>query len=65
MRTHKGQLLWMRTLETAEELRLALQPRIGSGVRVKYNREWLIERNDYLTIEQARRKLLPQPEVAA
>ena len=60
VRTLKEQLLWLRTFETAEELRLALQE-----FKDRYNREWLIARNGYLTPEQARRSLLPRPEAAA
>ena len=60
VRTLKEQLLWLRTFETTEELRLALQE-----FKDRYNREWLIARNGYLTPEQARRSLMPRPEVAA
>lgn len=59
VRTLKEQLLWLRMFETAEGL-LALQE-----FKNRYNREWLIARNGYLTPNQARRSLLPRPEVAA
>lgn len=60
VRTLKEQLLWLRTFETVEELRLALQE-----FKQRYNTLWLIGRNGYLTPEQARLSLLPRPEVAA
>jgi transposase InsO family protein len=56
----KEQLLWIRTFETVENLRIALQE-----FRNKYNREWLISRNGYLTPEQARLKLSLRPVAAA
>jgi len=60
VRTLKEQLLWIRTFETVEALRVALQE-----FKTKYNREWLIARNGYLTPEQARLKLTVRPEAAA
>jgi transposase InsO family protein len=60
VRTLKEQLLWIRTFETVEELRTALQE-----FKNRYNREWLIARNGYLTPEQARMKLTVQPVAAA
>ena len=53
VRTLKEQLLWVRTFETVEELRLALQE-----CKQRYNTLWLIGRNGYLS-------LLTRPEVAA
>lgn len=60
VRTLKEQLLWIRTFETVEDLRIALQE-----FKNKYNREWLIARNGYLTPEQARLKLSLRPVEAA
>ena len=60
MRTLKEQLLWLKTFETTEELRLALQE-----FKDRYNREWLIARNGYLTPEQVRARLLPAQGEAA
>lgn len=60
IRTLKEQLLWVRTFETVEELRLALL-----AFKERYNREWLIERHRYATPEQARRQLLACPVEAA
>lgn len=60
MRTLKEQLLWVSTFETVEDLRTALQE-----FKTKYNREWLIARNGYLTPEQARLKLSLRPVAAA
>lgn len=42
IRTLKEQLLWIRTFDTVEELRLALL-----DFRDRYNREWIIERHGY------------------
>lgn len=42
IRTLKEQLLWIRSFDTVEELRLALL-----DFRDRYNREWLIERHGY------------------
>lgn len=60
IRTLKEQLLWVRTFETVEELRLALLE-----FKERYNREWLVERHHYSTPQQARQRLLPCPVVAA
>jgi len=60
IRTLKEQLLWVRTFETVEELRLALLE-----FKERYNREWLIERHRYATPQQARQRLLACPVVAA
>ena len=60
MRTLKEQLLWVSTFETIESVRVALQ-----DFKTRYNREWLIARNGYLTPEQARFKLSMRPVAAA
>jgi transposase InsO family protein len=60
VRTLKEQLLWLRTFETAEELRLALQE-----FKERYNSKWLIGRNGYLTPQQARIRLLAEAGEAA
>lgn len=44
IRTLKEQLLWVRTFETVEELRLALL-----DFKDRYNREWLCERHRHQT----------------
>jgi transposase InsO family protein len=44
VRTLKEQLLWVRTFETVEELRLALL-----AFKEQYNREWLCERHGHQT----------------
>jgi transposase InsO family protein len=44
IRTLKEQLLWVRTFETVEELRLALLE-----FKDRYNREWLCERHGHQT----------------
>ena len=44
IRTLKEQLLWVRTFETVEELRLALLE-----FKARYNREWLCERHSHHT----------------
>jgi putative transposase len=44
IRTLKEQLLWVRTFETVEELRLALL-----DFKERYNREWLCERHGHQT----------------
>ncbi len=60
IRTLKEQLLWVRSFETVEELRLALL-----DFKERYNREWLVERHHYSTPRQTRHRLLPCPVVAA
>ena len=54
IRTLKEQLLWIRAFDTVEELRQALL-----AWRDMYNRKWLVQRNNYLTPNQARLALLP------
>lgn len=44
IRTRKEQLLWVRTFETVEELRVALLE-----FKERYNREWLCERHGHQT----------------
>jgi len=44
IRTLKEQLLWVRTFETVEELRVALRE-----FQARYNREWLCERHGHQT----------------
>lgn len=44
IRTLKEQLLWVRTFDTVEELRLALLE-----FKARYHREWLIERHGHQT----------------
>ena len=53
IRTLKEQLLWVRTFDTVEELRLALH----AWLKV-YNEQWLIERHGHRTPAQVRRDLL-------
>ena len=60
IKTLKEQLLWIYVFATVEELRLALQE-----FRLRYNREWLVERHGYLTPTQVREKLVASNEVAA
>jgi transposase InsO family protein len=50
IRTLKEQLLWVRTFDTVEELRVALRE-----FQVRYNREWLCERHGHQTPAQVRR----------
>ena len=60
IRTLKEQLLWVRTFETVEELRLAVL-----AFRETYNRTWLIGRHHYETPHQARQRLLACPSNVA
>jgi len=53
IRTLKEQLLWVRTFDTVEELRLALHE-----FQVRYNREWLCERHRHQTPAQVRARLM-------
>ena len=59
IRTLKEQLLWVRTFQTVEELRLTLQ----DWLRL-YNEQWLVERHGFRSPAQVRRDLLPRPEAA-
>ena len=49
IRTLKEQLLWVRTFDTVEELRLALLE-----FKERYNRAWLCERHGHQTPAQVR-----------
>ncbi len=53
MRTLKEQLLWVRTFQTVEELRLALH----DWLRL-YNEQWLVERHGFRSPIQVRRDFL-------
>jgi transposase InsO family protein len=53
IRTLKEQLLWVRPLDTVEELRLA----IHAWLKV-YNERWLNERHGHRSPAQVRRDLL-------
>ena len=53
IRTLKEQLLWVRTFDTVEELRLALRE-----FKERYNRQWLCERHGHQTPAQVRAQLL-------
>jgi transposase InsO family protein len=53
IRTLKEQLLWVRTFDTVEELRLALLE-----FKARYNRGWLCERHGHQTPAQVRARLL-------
>ena len=53
IRTLKEQLLWVRTFDTVEELRLALLE-----FKERYNRQWLCERHGHHTPAQVRAQLV-------
>src|SRR5215471_2814873 len=53
IRTLKEQLLWVRTFDTVEELRLALRK-----FQVRYNWEWLCEHHRHQTPAQVRARLM-------
>ena len=53
IRTLKEQLLWVRTFDTVEELRLALLE-----FKERYNQQWLCERHGHQTPAQVRAQLL-------
>jgi putative transposase len=53
IRTLKEQLLWVRTFDTVEELRLALLE-----FKERYNRQWLCERHGHQTPTQVRAQRL-------
>jgi transposase InsO family protein len=59
IRTLKEQLLWVRTFQTVEDLRLALH----DWLRL-YNEQWLVERHGFRSPIQLRRDLLATPEAA-
>lgn len=60
IRTLKENLLWVRTFETIEELRLALLQ-----FREIYNEQWLIERHGHRSPAQFRRDQLDSQPMAA
>jgi transposase InsO family protein len=60
IRTLKEQLLWVRTFETVEELRLALLE-----FKERYNRAWLCERHGHQTPAAVRAKFIAPAEIAA
>ena len=60
IRTLKENLLWIRTFDTVEELRLALL-----AFRDIYNTTWLIQRLDYRTPAQVRQEKLSALAIAA
>ena len=60
IRTLKENLLWVKHFSTVEELRLALLES-----RDTYNQQWLIQRHDYKTPEQARDNHLAATRKAA
>lgn len=60
IRTLKENLLWVRTFETAEDLRLAVLE-----FKKSYNEQWIIQRLGYQTPAQARRNACKPKEKAA
>jgi putative transposase len=60
IRTLKEQLLWVRTFDTVEELRLALL-----AFKERYNHEWLCERHGHQTPAAVRAALTKPARVAA
>ncbi len=60
IRTLKENLLWVRTFETIEELRLALLE-----FKKTYNEQWIIQRLGYRPPAQARRNACKPKEKAA
>jgi transposase InsO family protein len=60
IRTLKGNLLWVRTFQTIEELRLALLE-----FRETYNATWLIERHGFISPAAFRRNQLQPTALAA
>jgi putative transposase len=59
IRTLKEQLLWVRTFQTAEDLRCALH----DWLRL-YSEQWFVERHRFRSPAQVRRDLLATPEAA-
>ena len=59
IRTLKEQLLWVRTVDTVEELRQALLE-----FKERYNRHWLLQRHGYATPAQVRAAHAPVAEAA-
>ena len=60
IRTLKENLLWVKTFETVEQLRLALLE-----FKKTYNEQWIIQRFGYQTPSQARRNACQNPKKAA
>ena len=60
VRTLKEELLWVRTFDTIEELRLVLLE-----FKERYNRDWLIERHGHRPPATMRAALTAAPRVAA
>jgi len=60
IRTLKENLLWVRSFETVEELRLALLE-----FKRQYNEQWILQRLGYRTPAQARKDACVAAEVAA
>lgn len=60
IRTLKENLLWVRTFETVEELRLAVLE-----FKKTYNEKWIIQRLKYQTPSQARRSACNNPKKVA
>ena len=60
IRTLKENLLWIRTFETVEELRLAVL-----DFQKTYNENWIIQRLKYQTPSQARRNACNNPKKVA
>lgn len=60
IRTLKEQLLWVRTFDTVEELRLALLE-----FKARYHREWLIERHGHQTPAAVRAAFTAAVDAAA
>ncbi|MFT6145012.1 MAG: transposase InsO family protein [Myxococcota bacterium] len=56
----KAQLLWVKTFDTIEELRLALHV-----FKHEYNQEWLVQKHGQLTPWQARQALSHPRAIAA
>jgi transposase InsO family protein len=53
IRTLKENLLWVRSFQTIEDLRLALL-----GFKRTYNEQWMLEKYNYRSPAQARRDLV-------
>ena len=60
IRTLKENLLWVRTFDTVEELRLALLE-----FRETYNTTWLVERHGFITLQAVRQSQLQPAALAA
>jgi len=55
IRSLKEQLLWVRTFDTVEELRLALL-----DFRARFNQHWLLQRHGYMTPAEVRSTKRPR-----